>query len=104
MTPNQILQVVCKHFGVSREDLKRRCRKQQYIKPRFTACYLLYRYTDLNYRQIMELLYPYLNPENNHDVPIYAVKVIEHCLVTQTWIYEQVLELEEIIQPMKKAI
>jgi hypothetical protein len=51
----------------------------------------------------MELLYPYLNPGNNHDVPIYAVKVVEHCLVTQTWIYEQVQELEEIIQPMKKA-
>lgn len=106
MTP-KILQIVCEHFSVSFEELQTKSRKPRLVQPRFVACWLLRRYTDLNYRELVELLYPYLNPQNNHDVPIYAIRAIENCLRLQDWIYREVLEVEEkcsqLFYPLKKA-
>jgi hypothetical protein len=71
------------------------------------ACYLLHKYAEINYRQIVELLYPYLDPSTNHATPIHAQKAIEACLSLQDWIYRdvQIVEgkVQRLIYQLKKA-
>lgn len=47
-----IVQLVCESFGVSREQLKSRSRRQEYVRGRNTVFYLARKHTDMNLEEI----------------------------------------------------
>lgn len=97
-----ILNLVTDHFKVSLSDIQQKSRRQIYVRPRFTAIYLLRKYTPISYYRLTSLFYSHFCPEHGSGKAIYANRMVMDCLRYSTWIYEDVQALEEKLQSTLK--
>ena len=50
-----LIEIGCSVCGVSASELTTKCKKQRFVDARFICFWLLYKYTDLSYRDIAHL-------------------------------------------------
>lgn len=52
LTDYMLIEIGCSVCGVSAGELTTKCKKQRFVDARFICFWLLYKYTDLSYRDI----------------------------------------------------
>ena len=83
----QVVEVVCRFFGVSRDALASRSRRRDVLMPRQLAMYLCRRYTDEPLAVISRLF------DRDHPAVSNAVKRVERCILESAPLRYQVEEL-----------
>jgi chromosomal replication initiator protein len=75
LSPSKIIDLVCTHFKIKKEELKKQDRSKRVAYPRQICMYLLRKHTDLNYTDIAHLL-----GRKDHTTIIHGVEKIEQDL------------------------
>ncbi|WP_456369816.1 chromosomal replication initiator protein DnaA [Thermodesulfatator atlanticus] len=100
LTKDFIVDLVCKHFRVSREELFSRKREKKIAFPRQVAMYLCRRFTDESLQSIGKLF------NRDHATVVYAVKNIDKKISQPGSLKYQIeylcREIEEYTQPTKQ--
>jgi len=84
---NQVIEVVCRFFGVSHDSLASRSRRRDVLMPRQLAMYLCRRYTDEPLAVIARRF------DRDHPAVSNAVKRVERCILESAPLRYQVEEL-----------
>jgi chromosomal replication initiator protein len=92
ITPNLIVDVVCEHFNVSREDITSKKRNSEYVLPRQIIMYLIRTMTDTSLQTIADLL-----SKKDHTTIIHGVEKIADK-------YENDEDLHNKIEIIKKKL
>lgn len=93
VSPNKIIDSVCGHFKIKKEEIKKQDRSKKIAYPRQVCMYLLRKYTDLNYIDIARLL-----NRKDHTTIMHGVeKIEEEIQANSTNISNNISELKEII-------
>jgi chromosomal replication initiator protein len=93
LSPNKIIDAVCSHFKVKKEEIKKQDRSRKIAYPRQICMYLLRKHTDLNYIDIARLL-----NRKDHTTIMHGVEKIEQDIQNQVSnINSNISELKEII-------
>lgn len=72
LSPAKIMDLVCAHFKIKKEELKKQDRSKRVAYPRQVCMYLLRKHTDLNFTDIAHLL-----GRKDHTTIIHGVEKIE---------------------------
>ena len=72
LSPAKIMDLVCAHFKIKKEELKKQDRSKRVAYPRQVCMYLLREHTDLNFTDIAHLL-----GRKDHTTIIHGVEKIE---------------------------
>jgi chromosomal replication initiator protein len=92
VTPSLIVDVVCEHFNVSKEDITSKKRNSEYVLPRQVIMYLIRTMTDTSLQTIADLL-----SKKDHTTIIHGVEKIADKIQTDE-------ELSNKIDIIKKKI
>lgn len=93
VSPNKIIDSVCSHFKIKKEEIKKQDRTKKIAYPRQICMYLLRKYTDLNYIDIARLL-----NRKDHTTIMHGVEKIEEEIQNNaTNISNNISELKEVI-------
>lgn len=95
ITLETIKKVVCKHYGVTREDLVSKSRKQSVVRPRQMAIYLARRYTDQSLQAIGRCFNRY------HATALHAIASVERGMKQDGQIRKHVEFLSQKIESGK---
>ncbi len=95
ITIDSIKKLVCKHYGISVNDIISRSRKQCFTRPRQVAIYLSRKYTDSPLQTIGRHFNRY------HATALYAINSVEREVKNNTDMRKQVLFLSEKLEAGK---
>ena len=93
LSPSKIIDLVCSHFKVKKEELKKQDRSKRIAYPRQICMYLLRKHTDLNYTDIAHLL-----GRKDHTTIMHGVEKITQDLI------EGVNDINAHISTLKDSI
>jgi chromosomal replication initiation ATPase DnaA len=99
-----IARMVCKHFDVSLDDLKKRhTRGKKSFKDKLylaktATCYLMYTHLKMSHKSVSE--YFGLFGENQHCYSVNCVQRVRDCLWAKDWMYLDVEELDRQVTQM----
>jgi len=93
LSPNKIIDSVCQHFKIKKEEIKKQDRSRKIAYPRQVCMYLLRKHTDLNYVDIARLL-----NRKDHTTIIHGVEKIEEEIKSSNG------EINEHIATLKDSI
>ncbi len=93
LTPDDILDAVCQHYGVKQKELVSKSRKQQFALPRQLAMYLVQKYTDTSASQIGRLM-----GKRDHSTVLHACNKISGLITTDKTFRREVEELESVLK------
>lgn len=88
-----IIQIVCRHFNCTCEDLESRSREMTYVWPRWIAIYLINRHTGLDYAAIGLLF----DRERTHIYTL-VTKIVAAELATNRKHAAELARLEQAVQ------
>lgn len=92
ISPDTIIKTVSDYFEVSPADLSSQSRKQQVVKPRQIAIYLL--------RDMLNLSYPFIGDKlgkRDHTTVLYAYEKISKELATNQALNQKILSIKELL-------
>jgi chromosomal replication initiator protein len=72
LNPNKIVEIVCNHFKIKKEEIKKQDRSKKIAYPRQICMYILRKHTNLNYTEIAHLL-----GRKDHTTILHGVEKIE---------------------------
>jgi chromosomal replication initiator protein len=72
LSPNKIVEIICSHFKLKKEELKKQDRSKRVAYPRQICMYMLRKHTDLNFIEIAHLL-----GRKDHTTIMHGVEKIE---------------------------
>jgi chromosomal replication initiator protein len=72
LSPNKIVEIVCNHFKLKKEELKKQDRSRRVAYPRQICMFMLRKHTDLNFIEIAHLL-----GRKDHTTIMHGVEKIE---------------------------
>lgn len=72
LNPNKIVEIVCSHFKIKKEEIKKQDRSKKIAYPRQVCMYILRKHTNLNYTEIAHLL-----GRKDHTTIMHGVEKIE---------------------------
>lgn len=93
ISPNKIIDTVCNHFKIKKEEIKKQDRSRKIAYPRQVCMYLLRKHTDLNFIDIARLL-----NRKDHTTIIHGVEKIEEEIKTNQ------AEINDHISALKDSI
>lgn len=86
---DMIIELVCQHFNIDIERLKRKSRISEIVLARNTLCYFLFKYTTLNKSQIARML------KKDHTTIIHGLRAFEIRIEMEDAIKEHVVTIKE---------
>lgn len=92
LTPDNIINVVCQHYGIKQKDIFSKTRKQTIAYPRQIAMYLIHKYTDIVYGQIGHRF-----GGRDHSTVIYACNQVGHRISVDKKFRREIEDLEKEI-------
>jgi chromosomal replication initiator protein len=79
LNPGKIVEIVCNHFKVKKEEIKKQDRSKKIAYPRQVCMYMLRKHTKLNYTEIAHLL-----GRKDHTTIMHGVEKIELDIINST--------------------
>jgi chromosomal replication initiator protein len=92
ITIDVIKKVVCRHYGVSHQDLVSRSRKQAIVRPRQVAIFLSRRYTDAPLQTIGKSFNRY------HATALHSINAVEKGLRESAALRQQIALISEKLE------
>jgi len=93
LNPNKIIDIVCDHFKLKKEELKKQDRSKKVAYPRQICMYMLRKHTDLNYVDIAHLL-----NRKDHTTIMHGVEKIESDIIAgENSINSHLSEIKDLI-------
>jgi chromosomal replication initiator protein len=96
-TLDEIIELVCNAYGVSREELGGRSRKQRIVRPRQTAMYLCRRYSEASLKEIGHQL------SRDHTSVMYSIDAVEKRILERPQLRYELETLAARISPAGSA-
>ncbi|MBQ6993564.1 MAG: chromosomal replication initiator protein DnaA [Lachnospiraceae bacterium] len=94
VTPQLIIDVVCEHFNVSKEDITSKKRNSEYVMPRQIIMYLCKEMTDLSLQNIGNIL-----SKKDHTTVIHGIKQINSKMATDDDLKNKIDIIKKKISP-----
>lgn len=92
MTPEKIIEVVCDHLDISRDELSYRTRKREIVEARQYCFFLINATEPVTFREIGELF------SMNHSTVIHGIRNLQNRIDTETKTFDLVFKLLRIIE------
>jgi chromosomal replication initiation ATPase DnaA len=89
-----IINMVCNHFGADLKTLKQKCRKMVYVKARYTAMYLIYKYCGITELEIGKIF------SKDRSMVNHAKVQCTNAYFTRQFVYTDLVMLEPIVQKL----
>ncbi|MBQ8047512.1 MAG: chromosomal replication initiator protein DnaA [Prevotella sp.] len=97
LTTDDILDIVCRHYGVSLTDVKGRSRKREFVTARQVAIYLAQKHTKMPASRIGKLI-----GGRDHSTVIHSCEQVENRLKTEKSFGDELASIERAFK-LKKA-
>ena len=94
VTPQLIIDVVCEHFNVSKEDITSKKRNSEYVMPRQIIMYLCKEMTELSLQNIGTIL-----SKKDHTTVIHGIKQINSKMATDDDLRNKIEIIKKKISP-----
>ncbi len=94
VTPQLIIDVVCEHFNVSKEDITSKKRNSEYVMPRQIIMYLCKEMTELSLQNIGNIL-----SKKDHTTVIHGIKQINSKMTTDDDLRNKIEIIKKKISP-----
>jgi chromosomal replication initiator protein len=93
LNPNKIIEIVCSHFKIKKEEIKKQDRSKKVAYPRQICMYMLRKHTNLNYTEIAHLL-----SRKDHTTIMHGVEKIEKDITNDSDnINNHIAEIKDLI-------
>lgn len=93
VTIDDIIQAVCQHYGVSKEDIRSRSRKQTFVQPRQVAMYLAQKHTKMPNVRIGKLI-----AGRDHTTVLHSCSVVEERMSANSAFADEVASIETALR------
>lgn len=90
-----IVDMCCDRFSVTYKQIVGRCRKKEYVAARHIAAFLIYKWCGYSLKATGDLLSMY-----DHTSVIHARKKMEDALLTHSYPYHDLMDLDRICEDM----
>jgi chromosomal replication initiator protein len=94
ITPEQIIEIVCEHFNITAEEVKRNIRKVELVRPRQVCYYLLKQNTRLKLSEMADLMKGRKTYSNDHTTLLHSFKVVNDLMDTEPLFRSQVMQIQ----------
>ena len=92
----QVISAVCDYFNLSEAEIKTKSRKTIYAKPRHICYWYLRELYGLRLVDIGDMF------DRNYTSVISGIQVVQDCIDTQSYLYDDIQELNAILKPENK--
>lgn len=97
LTIDDILEHVCRHYGVTPNDVKGKSRKREVVVPRQLSMYLAKKYTNMPVSRIGKLI-----GSRDHSTVLHSIEQIEETINSNKSFAKEVKEIEHSLDIKKK--